>query len=249
MEEEILKYWNSYRKKPASKNKEQLIKYYLPLVRNVALGVFRKLPSSFELEDLVNDGVFGLIKAIERFDLNVGVKFETYAVSVIRGSILNGLRDLDWVPERTRVKARALQKAMDKFSSLYGRTGTKEELAKELHLSAEEIYDLINNLACIYMLSLDQPAVFLSNEETILIGDTIEDQSISDPSLDIEFKEQRDNLMKVINLLEEREQKIIKWHYFEGKTFEEIAKSLKVTKQRISQMHMRIIKKLRDLLE
>lgn len=243
---EVAESWKKFQKNKDAVAKDELIKNYLPLVRSIALGIIKKLPASFELEDLIGEGVFGLIKAIEQFDVKRGVKFETYATAVIRGSILNGLRALDWVPERTRGKTRALQKAMDKFTILYGRPGTKEELAEELDTTAEEVYELINELGCIYLLSLDQPHIFINDEESFSFLDMLEDTGRADPLAEVEFNDLRENLKDAIKLLDERDQFVVTQHYFEGISFEEIAKKLKVSKQRISQMHARAIRKLRD---
>lgn len=246
---EVAEIWKKFQKNKDAEAKDKLIQHYLPLVRGIALGIIKKLPSSFELDDLVSDGVFGLIKSIEQFDTRRGVKFETYATAVIRGSILNGLRALDWVPERTRGKTRALQKAMEKFTVLYGRPGTTEELAEELDIASEEVYELINELGSIYLLSLDQPTVFINDEESFSILDMIEDSNKSDPLAEIEFKDLRENLRQSIKVLDERDQLVITRHYFEGVSFEEIARQLKVSKQRISQMHARAIRKLRDKMK
>ncbi len=200
-----------------------------------------------DFDDLVGDGVMGLMKAAEQFDPERGVKFETYATPVIRGAILNGLRSMDWMPERKRTKTRDLRKAMEEFHVAHGREGTKEELASELQISAQEVYELIADLGTQYLLSLDQPASLDPNEERSLI-DTIEDKNVKEPVREFEFEEERELLKNAIDTLPERENTLITLYYFEGKNFEEIASEMSISKQRVSQLHVRIIRKLRDAL-
>lgn len=231
---------------PSREERDLLIEQYLPLVKQIASKLVRNI-KQVDFDDLVSDGIFGLMKAIEQFDPERGVKFETYATPVIRGSILNGLRSLDWVPERKRAKTRQLQRAMDQFVSLHGRQGTEKELAEELKMSAQDVYELIADLGTAYLLSLDQPASAAQDEERS-IKDTIEDDSIREPSLEVEFSEQRSLLKQAIQGLPYREQLLIKLHYFEALTFEDIAEKLKVSKQRISQLHAKAVKKLRECM-
>ena len=215
----------------------------MPLVRNLASNVLRKLRQGAELDDLVSDGTFGLLRALDAFDPERGFKFETYATQVIRGAIYNGLRTMDWVPERTRGKARALQKAMDKISQVTGRLATEDELASELKISAKEVYELINDLSCVFLLSLDQPIGAADDEIAVL--DTVADRGMADPSAEAEFSEQRSTLREAITALGDREQLLIRRHYLEGVPFETIARTLGVSKQRVSQMHARAIRRLR----
>ncbi|MFH0800961.1 MAG: FliA/WhiG family RNA polymerase sigma factor [bacterium] len=245
--QEVSLLWKRFLEHRDKFSRDELVAAYLPFVRYIATGIVRKLRPGFDLEDLISDGVFGLMKAIDYFDPSRGAKFETYATPVVRGSIYNGLRKLDWVPERTRGKARALQKAMDKFTLIYGRPGTENELAEELKISATEVYELITDMGCIYLLSLDQPLSSSEDDETTIL-DTVEDSQMVDPSAEVEFAEQKKSLRDSLEQLSEREQLLIREHYFEGVPFEQIATRLGVTKQRISQMHARAVKKLRDTL-
>ena len=245
--EDFTSLWEDYKLQGNLEAKDALIKLYLPLVRQLAAGIKRKLSQSVEFEDLISDGAFGLIRAVELFDLSRGVKFETYATQVIRGSIYNGLRALDWVPERTRGKARALQKAMNQFALIHGRAGTEDELAEELKITAQEVYDLITDLGCIYLLSLEQPLPEMQDED-LTIMEVVEDKRSPDPLSEVEFAEMQCLLQAAVDDLNDREQILIKEHYFAGKSFEQIAKILGVTKQRISQMHNRALRKLKEAL-
>lgn len=244
---ELARLWKQAKECQDRGARDLLIGHYLPLVRNIASGIIRKLRPGVEIDDLISDGTFGLMRAIDAFDPGRGVKFETYATPVVRGSIFNGLRTLDWVPERTRGKARALQKAMDKITQLTGRSATEEELAEELKISAKEVYELITDLGCVYLLSLDQP-LGLSDDDDVTILDTVQSRGHSDPVVEVEFVEQRGELRRAINNLQEREQILIRKHYLEGVNFETIARMMGVSKQRISQMHTRAVRRLREHL-
>lgn len=228
-------------------NREAMVEKYLWLVKQIASKLIRSI-KNVEFDDLVGDGVFGLLKAIEQFDPQRGVKFETYATPVIRGSMLNGLRALDWVPERKRTKSRELHRAMEQFQAEHGRPGTETELAKELEISAREVYDIIAELGSAYLLSLEQP-VTAGGEDSRTIMDTIEDKSLREPAEEYQFEEAQRSLKESIDKLPERENRLIKAYYLEGKSFEAIAQEMSVSKQRISQIHARAISKLRKALK
>jgi RNA polymerase sigma factor for flagellar operon FliA len=240
--------WRRLKDEGDGSAKDELLERYLPLVRQIAMLILRKLRSGgVELDDLISDGTFGLMRAVDNFDLSRGCKFETYATPVVRGSIYNGLRALDWVPERTRGKVRAFQSTTDNFYIEHGRAPTNEEIAEELKISSDEVYELIADLGCMYMLSLDQPLATVDDEENSIMS-VVEDQNIESPQNEMEFKEEREFLKEAYNSLNEREQYIIAKHYFEGYTFEVISVDLGVSKQRISQMHARAVQRLRDYL-
>jgi RNA polymerase sigma factor for flagellar operon FliA len=247
MEDDLTALWQQFKSTGDPALQERLVEHYLPLVRNLAMGILRKLRPGSDLDDLVADGMFGLLRAIEGFDLARGFKFETYATPVVRGAIFNGLRRLDWLPERTRGKQRALQKAIDKLSILTGRQPTEEDLALELKMSTEEVYDLITSLGTVYFLSLDQPLT-AGDESDATVMDLVEDSHLYEPSTEVEFEEERQRLRQAIERLNEREQMLIKMHYFEGVTFEKISRLLGVSKQRVSQMHSRAVRRLREAL-
>ena len=239
--------WIEFKEHGSEEAKNQLIEVYLPLVRRIATMIIKKLRSDVELDDLISDGIFGLMRAVDNFDLSRGYKFETYATPVVRGSIYNGLRSLDWVPERTRGKARALQRGREQYYKMTGRFPTEEELAEELKMSADEVYDLIADLGCLYILSLDQPIQTGDSDDTTMMA-LVENEVTDDPLLEVEFEEEREYLMEAIENLNERERYIVSKHYFAGFTFESISRDLGVSKQRISQMHARAVRRLRDAL-
>ncbi|MEQ8225100.1 MAG: FliA/WhiG family RNA polymerase sigma factor [Candidatus Eremiobacterota bacterium] len=248
MDDEVRELWAQFNEKKDKDSRDALIEHYLSLVKKIAGRVNRCVSSTIEFEDLVSDGIFGLIKAINNFDITRGIKFETYATPVIRGSILNSLRALDWIPERIRGKARELEKVSVQFASDHGREGTKEELAEVMEMSASELYELIANLGCAYLLSLNQPFSSSSNEDEMEIMDTISDNRSVEPSIELAFLEQREELNKAMENLPSRERVLVEYHYFKRMTFEQIAPHLGVTKQRVSQLHTRALKMLRENL-
>ena len=245
-DDEVNALWVRYKETGDPELRSLLVERYLPLVKNLAEQIRHKLRAGCDGDDLVADGMLGLLRAIDAFDLSRGYKFETYATTVVRGAIYNGLRRMDWLPERTRYKARALQKAIDKISSINGRQPTEAELANELQISANEVFDLIANLGCVYLLSLDQPLT-AGDDQGAAVMDVV-DNGGDDPGRELEFMEQREMLRYAIECLNEREQFLIKMYYFEGVTFEKIAGILGVSKQRVSQMHSRAVRQLREHL-
>lgn len=239
--------WKAYGADPGNEElEEQLVAHYLPLVRKLAIGISRKLASGADLDELIADGNMGLLRAVEAFDPSRGFKFETYATTVIRGAIFNGVRRLDWVPERTRSKARALQQAMDRLHTESGKEPSREDLAAALKISTDEVYELISNLSTAYLLSLDQP-VAVDDSDSASYGEFVEDYSVT-PLMEVEFAEERQMLRDAIASLEEREQLIVTMHYFEGVTFDAISRELGVSKQRVSQLHSRAVRVLRQAL-
>lgn len=247
MTADIAYLWKKYKYDGDFDARDAIIEFYMPFVRNLAVGAIRKIRAgAVELDDLISDGAIGLMKAAEQFDPERGIKFETYALPVIRGAIYNGIRSMDWIPERTREKTRAFQKAMDNFSVTHGREATESEIAEEMNVDTSEIYNLIADLGCSYLLSLDQP--LSSDDEESVVSDFVRDSSGEAQYEEVEFEEQRGILMNAIEELPERDASIIKLYYFSGWSFDKIAVEIGITKQRISQLHSRIIRNLRKRL-
>lgn len=239
-------FWRTYKVTKDPEVREALAEHYLPLVRTIALGVSRKFGQNADVDDMIADGSIGLLRAIDSFDIDRGFKFQTYATTVVRGAILNGMRRMDWVPERVRARNRKLQDAIDRHHAEKGEPPSEAELAEELKISTEEVYDLIANLGTTYLLSLEQP---LSTDESDggSLGDFVDDDE-NVPDVEYDYAEQRQALRDAIERLDEREQFIVKAHYFEGVTFEAIARELEISKQRISQIHHRAMQRIRQFL-
>lgn len=243
---DIADVWREYKASGDPLLQEKLVVHYQGLVYKLAQKIARKLRQGVEFEELVSDGMLGLVRAIDAFEPARGFQFSTYATPVVRGSIYNGLRRLDWLPERTRTKARNFQKAVDKLSVIQGRRPTEEDIAKELEISAKEVYELIANLSSMYLLSLDQPVG--EDDGGFSMGDLVEDSHFASPEEEIEYSEERSSLRKALSSLDERERSLLEMHYFEGITFEAISRQWEVSKQRISQIHLRAVRHLREKL-
>lgn len=243
---DIADVWRDYKTSGDSLLQEELVVHYQGLVYKLAHKIARKLKQGTEVEELISDGMLGLVKAIDAFDPARGFQFSTYATPVIRGSIYNGLRRLDWLPERTRAKARNFQKAIDKLSQIQGRRPSEEDIAKELEISSKEVYELIANLSSMYLLSLDQPLG--DDEGDSSMGDLVEDSRFASPESEFEYSEERSALRRGLASLPDRERELLERHYFEGVTFEAISREMDVSKQRISQLHLRAVRHLREKL-
>ncbi|MHC9543729.1 MAG: sigma-70 family RNA polymerase sigma factor [Vulcanimicrobiota bacterium] len=239
--------WERYKRLKERSAQEALLEYYLPLVKQIAVGIIRKLWSGIEIDDLVGDGTLGLMRAIEQFDPSRGIKFETYATQVIRGAIYNGLRDLDWMPERTRSKVRALQGAMEKFMMEHGRPGTEEEIARELKTTSKEVADLAFDLFCMYVPSLDQP-LSDGDEDEFSFLDVLEDKDGNDPASEFEAQESRKFLEDATETLDEDEKNLVRLHYYQGVSFEAVAEKMGISLQKVAQINRRVVFKLRDWL-
>ena len=243
--EDLDNLWRRFKTSRDPNLRERLAEHYLPLVRSLAHSLARKMGGSADVEDMFADGSIGLLRAIETFDIDRGFKFQTYATTVVRGSILNGLRRMDWVPERVRARNRQLQQAIDRHQAVSGEAPSEEQLAEELKISTDEVYDIIASLGTTYLLSLEQPLGLEDGDGEL--GDHVDDDE-GLPEIELEYAEERQALRDSIADLDEREQIIITAHYFEGITFDAISKQLGISKQRVSQIHSRAVKRMRDFL-
>lgn len=238
--------WAEYKKTGDPYLQEELVIKYQGLVYSLAHKIVRKLRQGTEVDDLISDGMVGLVKAIDAFEPERGFQFSTYATQVVRGSILNGLRRLEWIPERTAQKVRHYRKAVETLSQVSGRKPTEEDIAEHLGKSAKEVYDLIAELGSMYLLSLDTPLG--TDDSGASMGDLVEDTGFVSPDAEIEYEEERDALRGSLERLDERDRDIIESHYFHGETFESISTRLGVSKQRVSQLHLRAVRNMRKSL-
>jgi RNA polymerase sigma factor FliA len=226
--------------------REKIILHYLHLVRYVVSRLPVTLPSGVGPEDLLSYGTMGLIEAVERFDVERGLKFETYAITRIRGSIIDQLRVQDWIPRGVRKRSKNLQEAMAKLEERLGRNATEEELSKELGVPVVKIRQMVsesNNL----MMSLDESWSGEEGQGNSLI-DLIEDQRSPDPENEYEAHELRERLSQAINGLPEREKLLIALYYHENMTLREIGEIIQVSESRVCQLHAQAILRLRNKL-
>jgi len=245
--EETAKLWENFvQDKNNQTHRNALIERYLPLVRYHGERVSSRLPDEVELDDLVSAGVFGLMDAIDAFDMSRGVKFETYCVPRIRGAMLDELRNMDWVPRLVRSRARKLMEANKTLSDKFGRQPTHEELAEHLNLSPSELERMMFDANAVTTVSLNKKWFETDGSKDISEMDLVEDQRGEDPTSGI----QRTDLMRLVTKgLTRNERLIIILYYYEEMTMKEVGATLDLSESRVSQMHSDIVKRLESQLE
>lgn len=235
-----LKLWEEYSKKRTQEIREKIIIEYAGLVKIVAGRLSIYLGYNVEYDDLVGYGTFGLIDAIDKFDFDKGVKFETYASLRIRGAILDQIRKMDWIPRTLRQKQKKLDAVYQKYESQYGRIATDEELALELEISKDELETWQNQTKISNLVSLDE---YMEQGESQLETSCSEDYV--QPEKIVEKQELKEMLLKALENLTEKEKKVIVLYYYEDLTLKEISAVLEVSESRISQLHTKAIQKMR----
>lgn len=243
---EVVALWRRFKADGDPDARERLILQYAPLVKYVAGRVSVGLPATVEHGDLTSYGMFGLIDAIERFDLDKGVKFETYAISRIRGAIIDELRTIDWIPRSVRTKARRVEQAMATLEHDLGRTPSEDELAEQLDVDVDELRRILAQVSLTSVMALDEPFAGGEDEEggsTLL--DKVPDQSSPDPQARLEDATLRQVLSESVAHLSERERTVVMLYYFEGMTLSQIGEVLGVTESRICQVHSKAVLGLR----
>jgi RNA polymerase sigma factor FliA len=241
--------WEGYKETGDTGLRERLILHYSPLVKYVAGRVGVGLPANIEQADLVSYGIFGLIDAIDKFDLSRAIKFETYAINRIRGAIIDELRALDWIPRSVRYKAREVQKVYANLEARLHRTPTEPEVAAEMGIKLSELHNIFSQVSYVNVVALDELlSVGGEKGDKASLGDTLEDARAEDPVLAFESEETKYLLAKAINQLPEREKIVVTLYYYEGLTLAEIGQVLGVTESRICQMHTKAVLQLRGKL-
>lgn len=240
--------WRAYKVRNDRESRETLIVRYAPLVKYVAGRVAVNLPKSVDEGDLVGYGTLGLIDAIERFDPARGVKFETYAIARIRGSMIDGLRSMDWVPVSVRHRNRTLEQVVKDLENELGRSATDEEIANQLGISLQEYGQRIQDMAGSAVLSLEDVWGNPEEGEAPTRMAEIKDERAIDPLDEAEWNSRRENLGEAIERLPDRERLVVTLYYFEGLTVKEIAYVLKVSPSRVSQLHTKAVMRLRGAM-
>jgi RNA polymerase sigma factor FliA len=239
--------WRRFKAFGDSRARASIIDNYSYLVKITAGRVVSNLPPNLEREDLYTAGAMGLIKAVDQFDPGRQVKFETYAIALIRGAILESLREEDWVPRSVRERTKALERA---FFELEVRTGippTEEEVAEYMGLTIDELSKMMAETGRGSVLSLDDLILGSEGSERLHLSDVVPDDSVS-PVGDVETLERIRQLGTAIDRLPERERLVIALYYYEGLTFKEIGKVLSVSESRVYQLHTQAVLRMRGYL-
>ena len=235
------KLWSEYQKKPTQEIREQLILAYAQLVKLVAGRLSMYLGHNVEYDDLVSYGIFGLIDAIDKFDMDKNVKFETYASLRIRGAILDQIRKMDWIPRTVRQRQRKIDEAIKMVEMRTGKAATDEEIAAELGLTEDELTSWQSQLKVTNVVSLNEfeeqgqePAMEPVNKNRFLQPEDV-----------VAEKELKQKLIESLELLTEKERRVIELYYYEDLTLKEISLVLEVSESRVSQLHTKALLKMR----
>jgi RNA polymerase sigma factor for flagellar operon FliA len=247
--EDVTELWRTFRRTGDQALRDRLILMYAPIVKYVAGRLGSGLPAHVDEGDLVSYGLLGLISAIERYDPDRDVKFETYAIARIKGSILDELRALDWVPRSVRSRARQIERAMAELEAKLGHAPSDEELAKKVGISVEELEDSLTDISRSSIAALDELwTISGSGGDQVALIDTIEDTQGPEPQSAFAQTELREMVADAITSLPEREKLVITLYYYEDLTLREIGEVLGVTESRVSQLHTKAILRLKARL-
>ena len=238
------KLWEQYARTKTPELREKIITEYAPLVKLVAGRLSMYLGYNVEYEDLVSYGIFGLIDAIDKFDFNKNVKFETYASLRIRGAILDQIRKMDWIPRSVRQKQRKIDAAMAKLEAENGRPATDEEIAGELDISVDELDTWNGQTKITNLVSLED---FVEQGSEIKM-DASHNSQFEQPEKVIEKAELAKMLEKAIDELTEKERSVVLFYYYEDLSLKEISRVLEVSESRVSQLHTKAIQKMKKHL-
>lgn len=228
--------------------REEMILKYIPYVKYIASRMIMGLPPGVEFDDLVSYGIIGLIDAIEKFDTTKGIKFETYATLRIKGSIIDELRKISWMPKSAFSKLTQLNVAREKLELTLNREPSEQELAEYLCVTIEDVRLTESYINYLSLVSLDD-IFFKSDDEDIQIKNMIENENSPQPEKIIEEEEKLFVLKKALDMLSEKDKLVLQLYYFEKLTLKEIGKVLEITESRVSQLHSRAILRLRENLK
>lgn len=238
--------WIEYKQTKSEALRNILMENYLHLVRYNAERIHVKLPDEVELDDLMSAGIFGLMDAINAFDLDRGVKFETYCAPRIRGAILDELRAMDWVPRLVRHRTSRVEQARQKFEMEHGREPTPEELAELLQLSGEEFDKFVRDSSAVSTFSLTRRCFQSDGSRDVREIDVIKDESQRNPFSEIQRKDIKDLITKGLS---RAERLIVILYYYEEMTMKEIGATLDLSESRVSQMHSSILARLKAQMQ
>jgi RNA polymerase sigma factor FliA len=240
--------WLQYRKTGDQGLRDRLILTYAPLVKYVAGRLGSGLPAHVDEGDLVSYGLLGLIGAIERYEPDRDVKFETYAIARIKGAIIDELRAMDWVPRSVRSRAREIERAISALEAKLGRAPNDEEIAKRVGITVEELEESLTDISRSSIAALDELWTVSGQGDQIALIDTIEDTDAPDPQGALSQTEMKEAIADAIARLPEREKLVVTLYYYEELTLREIGEVLGVTESRVSQLHTKAVLRLKARL-
>jgi RNA polymerase sigma factor for flagellar operon FliA len=246
---ELRDLWRRYKSAADDRARERLVIAYSPLVKYVAGRMASGLPAHVEESDLISYGLVGLISAIQRFEPERDVKFETYAITRIKGAIIDELRSLDWVPRSVRARAREIEKANSRLEHRLQRAPTDEEMAAELEMSVDDFQDALLQISNSSVAALDELwTVSDASGDQVSLLDTLQDPDAPDPAHVMDMTDLKDRVADAIARLPEREKLVVALYYYENLTLREIGEVLGVTESRVSQLHTKAVLRLRSRL-
>ena len=248
-DEELRMLWRRYKERGDGEARDRLILTFAPLVKYVAGRMRSALPSHVEEADLISYGLVGLIGAVERYDPARRVKFETYAVTRIKGAIIDELRALDWVPRSVRARARAIEAKSAELESRLHRAPTDEELAGALGMKLGEFQDALTQISNASIVALDEMWAVSPGGESMSLLETLGDARAADPADVLDESDMRDTLADAIARLPERERIVVALYYYDNLSLREIGEILGVTESRVSQLHTKAVLRLKGRLQ
>ena len=241
--------WARYKDDDDAAARDELILNYSPLVKYVAGRLASSLPQTVDTADLISYGIFGLIDAIEKFDLGRAIKFETYAIARIKGAIIDELRAMDWVPRSVRSRAREIEDAYVALENQLKRVPSDTEVAERMGITIKDLDDILTKLSYTSVVSFEELWVGGDRDDGQSAIGTIKDDNAEDPVAIFETAEIKEILAEAIDRLPEREKTVIALYYYEGLTLKEIGQVLGVTESRVSQLHTKPVLRLRAKLQ
>jgi RNA polymerase sigma factor for flagellar operon FliA len=246
---ELKDLWRRYKSSGDERARERLVVAYSPLVKYVAGRMASGLPAHVDEADLISYGLVGLIGAISRFEPEREIKFETYAITRIKGAIIDELRSLDWVPRSVRARARSIERANAKLENRLQRAPSDEEMAAELDMTVQDFQDALLQISNSTIAALDELwTVSDASGDQVSLLDTLQDPDAPDPAAAMDQTDLKDRMADAIARLPEREKLVIALYYYENLTLREIGEVLGVTESRISQLHTKAVLRLRGRL-
>jgi len=237
--------WIRYKQTGDEELRNLLVEEYLSLVKYTAERIYAKLPDEVDIDDLISAGVFGLMDAIEAFDLERGVKFETYCAPRVRGAILDELRSMDWVPRLVRARAHKLEQAIKVLEAEQGRTASDEEIARHMGMTDEDFIKLKRDATAIATVSLSRKWFETDSQKDVCEIDVLEDKRGEDPLEEIQRRDLKEALTRGLTRAEKL---ILVLYYYEEMTMKEIGATLDLSESRVSQMHSSILARLKAQL-